>query len=432
MEYLIMQVSKYNRILLIFILFTIGCVSLPETTAGNVKESPTATIDIDATVMVMFEASNSNETVKKDTPADTQVNITSVNSEQAVSVDLEATIEALRKELLGEIAATPVESSSYFIPDIEDFDFSSVELDPALIGYPNYSKCFEMTLSSKRKLPSVTDVSVYYEYTDQDGIVLSNIQTWGPLKAHAKVFIHGNQTAKQRVCLQTYKDSYDDISFNGWIKKTEIVTKHERYSDLAILQLLVARTEEHFEDSFLPDPVVIKKSHLSKDYEIDSSDEFLDVTPFIESVKYSCGSSTAMVRVVPIDDIKNGIFDTDFQKCEDFERYDTAQKARDSQAEDRVKNAPVWDITFVNPYDFPVLVHYTSKTYIDENDDITLAGWAWPASDLELLPRQKLVRKQIQNNQQWRENYSWAKFYKNDGSGQIYPGNGILVIGITK
>ena len=96
-----MQVLKYNRILLIFILFIIGCANLPETTTENVEESPTATIDIDATVMVMFEASNSNETVKKDTPADTQVNITSANTEQAVSVNLEATIEALRKELLG-------------------------------------------------------------------------------------------------------------------------------------------------------------------------------------------------------------------------------------------------------------------------------------------------------------------------------------------
>ena len=60
------MLNKTN-ILVIFILFTIGCVSLPETTAGNVQESPTATIDIDATVMAMFEASNSNETVTVDT-----------------------------------------------------------------------------------------------------------------------------------------------------------------------------------------------------------------------------------------------------------------------------------------------------------------------------------------------------------------------------
>ena len=94
------MLNKTN-ILVILILFTIGCVNLPETTAGNVEESPTATIDIDATVMAMFEASNSNETVKKDPPADTQVNITSANAEQAVSVNTEATIEAFRKELLG-------------------------------------------------------------------------------------------------------------------------------------------------------------------------------------------------------------------------------------------------------------------------------------------------------------------------------------------
>ena len=42
-----------------------------------------------------------SETVKKDPLADTQVNITSANTEQAVSVNTEATIEALRKELLG-------------------------------------------------------------------------------------------------------------------------------------------------------------------------------------------------------------------------------------------------------------------------------------------------------------------------------------------
>ena len=101
------MLNKTN-ILVIFILFTIGCVNLPETTAEHIGESPTATIDIDATVMAMFEASNSKETVKKDPPADTQVNITSANAEQAVSVNLEATIEALRRGLL---SVSEVESS---------------------------------------------------------------------------------------------------------------------------------------------------------------------------------------------------------------------------------------------------------------------------------------------------------------------------------
>ena len=76
-------------------LFTIGCVSLPEATAENIEESPTPTIDIDATVMAMFEASNSKETVKKDPSADTQVNITSANVEQAVSVNTEAIMKML-------------------------------------------------------------------------------------------------------------------------------------------------------------------------------------------------------------------------------------------------------------------------------------------------------------------------------------------------
>ena len=40
------MLNKTN-ILVIFILFTIGCVSLPETTAENVEESPPVTIDID-------------------------------------------------------------------------------------------------------------------------------------------------------------------------------------------------------------------------------------------------------------------------------------------------------------------------------------------------------------------------------------------------
>ena len=86
MKYVGIMLNKTN-ILVIFILFTIGCVNLPETTAEKVEESPTATIDIDATVMAMFEASNSKETVKKDPPADTQVNITSANTGQAVSVN---------------------------------------------------------------------------------------------------------------------------------------------------------------------------------------------------------------------------------------------------------------------------------------------------------------------------------------------------------
>ena len=54
------MLNKTN-ILVIFMLFTIGCVSLPEATAENIEESPTPTIDIDATVMAMFEASNSKK-----------------------------------------------------------------------------------------------------------------------------------------------------------------------------------------------------------------------------------------------------------------------------------------------------------------------------------------------------------------------------------
>ena len=107
-----------TNILVIFILFVIGCVNLPETTTENIEESPTAAIDIDATVMAMFEASNSKEDVKKDPPADTQVNITSANAEQAVSVNLEATIEALKRELLGvsEIE-TSNDNSFHLIPN---------------------------------------------------------------------------------------------------------------------------------------------------------------------------------------------------------------------------------------------------------------------------------------------------------------------------
>ena len=50
--------------------------------------------------LLKIELFISNETVKKDPSADTRVNITSANTEQAVSVNLEAIIEALRKELL--------------------------------------------------------------------------------------------------------------------------------------------------------------------------------------------------------------------------------------------------------------------------------------------------------------------------------------------
>jgi len=80
------MLNKTN-ILVIFILFTIGCANLSDTPTENVEESPTAEVDIDATVMAMFEASNSKETVKKDPSADTQVNITSTKTEQAVSVN---------------------------------------------------------------------------------------------------------------------------------------------------------------------------------------------------------------------------------------------------------------------------------------------------------------------------------------------------------
>ena len=56
------MLNKTN-ILVIFILFTIGCVNLQETADGDVIETPTATIDVDATVTAWFQASNSNEEV---------------------------------------------------------------------------------------------------------------------------------------------------------------------------------------------------------------------------------------------------------------------------------------------------------------------------------------------------------------------------------
>ena len=49
------MLNKTN-ILVIFILITIGCVNLPETTAENAQESLAATVDIDATVDAKVEA----------------------------------------------------------------------------------------------------------------------------------------------------------------------------------------------------------------------------------------------------------------------------------------------------------------------------------------------------------------------------------------
>ncbi|MBS72611.1 MAG: hypothetical protein CMO20_06680 [Thermoplasmata archaeon] len=150
------MLNKTN-ILVICILFTIGCVNLPETTTENIEDSPTATIDIDATVMAMFEASNSKETVKKDPLADTQVNITSANTEQAVSVNLEATIEALRKQLLGvsevetsnnnsirpEVSNTPVvdpqqasPTRELFIPTLQPTPVPYVMVSPVATSTP--------------------------------------------------------------------------------------------------------------------------------------------------------------------------------------------------------------------------------------------------------------------------------------------------------
>ena len=66
----------YKTITLTILLLSItlsGCVKLPETTAENVEERPTATVDIDATVMAMFEALNAGETVKKALPADKEM-----------------------------------------------------------------------------------------------------------------------------------------------------------------------------------------------------------------------------------------------------------------------------------------------------------------------------------------------------------------------
>jgi hypothetical protein len=67
------MLNKTN-ILVIFILFTVGCINLPESAVSNATGQGITEADIDATVMAMFEASNSNETVKKDPSADTQVN----------------------------------------------------------------------------------------------------------------------------------------------------------------------------------------------------------------------------------------------------------------------------------------------------------------------------------------------------------------------
>jgi len=92
------MLNKTN-ILVIFLLFTLGCINLPESAVSNATGQGITKADIDATVMAMSEASNSNETVKKAPPTDTQVNITSANTEQAVSVNLEATKEAFSKQL---------------------------------------------------------------------------------------------------------------------------------------------------------------------------------------------------------------------------------------------------------------------------------------------------------------------------------------------
>ncbi len=62
----------------------IGCVNLPETTAEKVEESPTPTLDIDATVMAMFEASNSKDT----------------------AVDIESTIDARVQSQVSELQGT--------------------------------------------------------------------------------------------------------------------------------------------------------------------------------------------------------------------------------------------------------------------------------------------------------------------------------------
>ena len=62
----------------------IGCVNLPETTAEKVEESPTPTLDIDATVMAMFEASNSKDT----------------------AVDIESTIDARVQSQVSEFQGT--------------------------------------------------------------------------------------------------------------------------------------------------------------------------------------------------------------------------------------------------------------------------------------------------------------------------------------
>ena len=151
------MLNKTN-ILVIFILFTLGCINLPETTDSNTTGQGITEADINATVMAMFEASNSNETVKKDPSADTQVNITSANAEQAVSVNLEATIEALRKELLTPnspgIGNTSIDRSEAIVSNVIPTPTQESK------GLSLFSKLFSSPTSTPTKLAQLAHHSV--------------------------------------------------------------------------------------------------------------------------------------------------------------------------------------------------------------------------------------------------------------------------------
>ena len=78
------MLNKTN-ILVIFILFAVGCVNLPETTAENVEDSSTATVDIDATINAVVKSELATITSEHQIAA-TQDNLQSIKDNDIKSI----------------------------------------------------------------------------------------------------------------------------------------------------------------------------------------------------------------------------------------------------------------------------------------------------------------------------------------------------------
>ena len=177
-----------------------GCVDLPETTAENLEEGPTATIDIDATVMAMFDKLNTEETIEKPQAIPTLHKSTQLNDTQDISHDLDKTKEAFNRSIIP--TDTPVPASTLLpTPTPQDTKgplptpTPSMNNPDIIVRYfgPDgpHERCADVDFTNTNGFP----VSIGYKLNFYQGSILTNIDRGNNFN-----YITAGGTALRRIC----------------------------------------------------------------------------------------------------------------------------------------------------------------------------------------------------------------------------------------